>query len=144
MRVYLPTDRIPVRIGEITFWISPLSVAQKSILSGYFRMEGGEEIADRKGMNEKLMRLSVKGVDGVEDASGEPLVLEVGADGELTDDSYEVLKELSGAHLLVKLCMGFVSKIHDPGIEGIKVDLDQVVSVKKKQKMSPSPSSLTA
>lgn len=143
MRIYLPTDRIPVHVGEVKFLISPLSIGQKSALGQFIRMEAGEQVVDQKGYITHVMKCTVKAVVGVEDARGEKLELELTEDGsELTEEGYETLKEIAGADKIVGVALAMVTAVKDyPELEGVKIDLENVESVKKKRPAKEATSS---
>lgn len=97
------TDRIPVRIGELTFWISPLSAGQKGILLAQGKMVSGEETEEAMRGAALVLKFSVKGVDGCKDATGGEYKCEFDPDGCLTDDCVSEILQLDGCAKLVRL-----------------------------------------
>lgn len=133
MRIYQPSDRIPVQIGELKFLISPLPYQKKIELGEMQKMISGEEVKDYTGYMKALLSACVKGVEGVEDAVGQPMELEFGPDGELADSAFEVLFQLGELPKLANVAVLLKNQIRDlPELEGVKVELEHVIVSKKK------------
>ena len=133
MIVYKVTDRIPVKIGEITFWVSPLTFSQRNELASYAQMKGGVENIDNMKVVMSVLKFSLKQVDGLTCADGSPYVLELGQDGCATDDAIGEIMGISGADKLITAASMLAGQIKEHDIKGVKIDLTQVRSVKKTQ-----------
>jgi len=70
------SDRVNLRVGEITFTLSPLNYLQKQELAECTRMVGGEEVFDLLKAQVYYIKHSLKDIDGVEDFSGDRYELE--------------------------------------------------------------------
>lgn len=133
MVVYRMTDRIPVKIGELTFLLAPLNVAQKARLLASVQNVAGVQNEDAFSKASLAIRMSVKEVEGVKCADGSDWVTELGPDGELTDDCLSEIMQVTQNADLVQVCLAFgLNRIEDPGLPGIEIDLKGVRSVKKK------------
>lgn len=131
LTVYRPTDRIPVRIGEATFWVSPVTYQRKMEIASKTKMAGGVEVPDRLAVAELSVRASVKRVDGVALSDGSPLELHF--DGDLlTDESFSMLMQLTGRELLVTACACLMNGIEKHDIPGVVIDLDALDTGVKK------------
>jgi len=61
MIVYRTTDKIPVKMGEHTVLISPLSHEQYAEVTSKMRYEGGQVVQDQSSMIAAALRFSIKG-----------------------------------------------------------------------------------
>lgn len=105
MIIYRLTDRIPVKVGELTFWLSPLSTEQKGKLSSFSSIVSGEKIEDALKAAAETIRMSVKQVDGLKDAQGNAYEVELGPDGLLTSECVSELTQLDGCDKIVRLAV---------------------------------------
>jgi hypothetical protein len=132
MIIYKTTDRIPVTIGELKVWVSPLSLDQKMRLRNLINQSAGEENTSFAFALE-LLRLSVKQVEGVKAGDGSDYELDFGADGYLTDECVKELIQLGQCPQLITACGLLYQEIKEHQLEGVQFDLKGVKSVKKKQ-----------
>lgn len=137
MIVYRTTDRIPVKIGDVTIWICPLSAGQYAEVVSLTKYKGGREIPDPGAMAILTLRYCVKSVDGLGDvkyADGTDFLLEFDESGNLTEDSLSVLIQVLGSDKLTLLASQVAVKgIGDHKIPGVKIDLKNAVTAKKKK-----------
>lgn len=133
MIIYRTTDRIPVKIGEATFWIAPLSGAQKTELLSMTLVKSGEERFLALAHACRTIAMSVKAVTGIQNADGEEYVLSFDANGDLTKECVEELITVDGADKLVTVAGAFaLSQFGDPKLDGVVVDFSKVQTLKKK------------
>ena len=132
MIIYRLTDRIPVDIGEVRFWVSPLSYEQKSQISSCVDMQAGEQEQDRLKMAQLTLKYSVKEVDGLKDSSGDDYTLTLDESGVLTDDCVSELFQMANVSTLITVTANLLNEIKEFDIPGAKICLDQTKSVKKK------------
>jgi hypothetical protein len=131
MIIYRLTDRIPCKIGELTFWLSPLSYEQKMNLLECKKMEGGKEVVDGHKRARLSLKYGIKKVEGLSCADGSPYVPSVGPDGILVDEAVDEIMGLDCLNALVTVCVGLLNGVSDPKLEGVEVDFKGVVSEKK-------------
>jgi hypothetical protein len=131
MIIYKITDRIPIVMGEVKVWISPLTFAQKAALGAATVLRGGKEVTDGFKAAMLSLKYSVKEIEGVQGADGNPYELDFESDGTLTDDCANELFQLECSPLLVKACAKMSNGLSDE-IEGVTIDVKGVKSVKKK------------
>jgi hypothetical protein len=130
--LYRPTDRIPVRIGPVTFWVSPLSYLEKAELISLVQRKEGEENTPAFRYAIETLRRSLKKVEGLKCADGSDYALEMGDDGYPTFESVEDLANVEGSEKLITIVGNFAMKeIKDYGLEGVVIDFSKVESVKK-------------
>lgn len=79
------SDRVKLKIGEITFTIAPLSYMQKQELGSCTRIVKGEEVFDLLKSQALYIKYALKDIDGVVDYNGEKYELSFEGDI-LTDD----------------------------------------------------------
>lgn len=136
MVIYRPSDKIPVKIGDLTLLISPLSAEQNAMILSLTRMKGGEEVADAARMALVTLKYCVKevqGLNGATFADGSPVSFDFDENGILTDDSITVLYGLLNTATLNLLAAKLATegiKKHD--IPGVSFELDKVITSKKK------------
>ncbi|TXH09496.1 MAG: hypothetical protein E6R04_07975 [Spirochaetes bacterium] len=124
MIVYRPSDRIAVKVGELTVWISPLSYEEKTNLLSTTKMVGGKAVSDAGKMSYLTLKYSIKKVEGLESckfADGSPCTMEFGADGYPTDESLETLLAIFGNTTSAQLSSSLVlGNYKNTSIEGVE------------------------
>lgn len=129
--VYRLSDRIPVKIGEATFIMGPLSYSQKSEILGNIKMEAGTQTEDALAKAYLAIKYSVKGIKGVKTLKDEPFKLDF-ENGVLTDESTSNvmnINETTGK--LMTYAFHFANGTMDPKIDGVEVKLDEAFTEKK-------------
>lgn len=96
MKVYGPKDRIKVKLispdkETLGFILSPLTAKQKGEVAACLSMRGGDAVQDRWEMVRLALKYSLKAIEGIEDADGNPIQLSLGDDGGLTDESMDTV-----------------------------------------------------
>ncbi len=135
MIIYRTTDQIPVKIGEVTFWLSPLNHSQRQELLSLTVVKEGEERAKPMQLAVLTLSIALKKVDGVQDADGSPYELELDSNGRVTEESINDIFTLDGADKLIKVSGKFaLNEIADPKLDGVFVDFSSVKTLKKSQK----------
>ena len=139
------SDRITVKIDELTFKLGPMSFAQKAELAQYSEMDAGELKTGLFEASRKVLKYTLKEVKGLEDMDGFPYTLNFEDDSqkELTDDCVEEVLNLpvNGKILstVMQLWEGPKDKIIDPAtgkaLEGVKVVLPKSKNTAKKKKV---------
>ena len=104
--IYRLTDRIEVKVHDITFKLSPLSLSQKSELHAHITLGSAtNDTGEILEASKKAIKFCVKALSGVEDANGDPYELEFDADGNLTDDGVEDLMNMEYCQNIVAMCV---------------------------------------
>lgn len=127
MRIYKTTDRLEIKIGEISVKISPLSLIQKNEVQSM--MLEGQKNSDLTKLNAALIlavSYCLKEVQGLEDSNGNPYLLQF-ENGKLTDLCIDDLMNMEETPSLIKVCSAFVAGIPK------KFDIDGVEFVEKKR-----------
>lgn len=138
MKIYRCSDRIPVKIGAVTFWLSPLTYGQRTeLFSVASKAKESKEMADQILLAKTTIRFSLKDIDGVEQGDGSPFKLEFDPSGMLTEACFDDLMQLEAISSLVKVAGKFAMEgIHEiSNIDGVEVDLTKVRSLKKNEPM---------
>lgn len=113
--LYLPDERIPFQVGDLTFELTQLTEGQKlNLISLLSEAEKSPE-AGMKAAKQAL-KYSVKGVSGIKLSDGSEFQVEL-ENGVLTDRSASALMNLRGIGKIQALCLGFLT-----GFEGECVD----------------------
>ena len=131
MIIYKSTDRIPVKVGEITFWVSPLTYGQKIQIAESTKLKGGVEVQDNYQVAFKTIKFSVKSVEGFKDSCGDDYSPTFDADGCLSDDSTSDIMNLDSAKYIVSACASLMNEIKGYELDGVTVDIKGIKSVKK-------------
>lgn len=131
MIIYRLTDRIPVKIAKLTFWIAPLSFEQKSNLLDCKKMEAGKEVVDGGKRAKLALQYAIKKVDGLKCSDGTDYALKMDEAGNLSDESVDELSGLNCLGPLVSVCLGLMNGVSDMKVEGVEINLKGVVSEKK-------------
>lgn len=137
-RIFRPSDKIPVKIGDITITISPMTLAHKTELQSIMLSAKTDPMRAVKGAG-LAIRFAVKGVSGVECMDGTPWEPQFDSDGSLTETSCDELLNLEESPKLIALCTQLVAGVPVNGVidpstgkpmEGITVELPKVKKTK--------------
>lgn len=135
MIIYRPSDRITLKLGEVTLKVSPLSALQKANLMSLTKMSGGKEVADTSLMAIMTVKYTLKEVS-VLDATfpdGSPFSLTFDPDGTLTDDALTCVMQILDNQVLVEIAAHLLtSNIEKMSIPGVEIVTSGGVDAKKK------------
>lgn len=131
MIIYRLTDRIPVKIDDLTFWVAPMSFAEKLALNQAVKTTGGVEVMDAAKVAFLTIKFSVKEVEGIKLPDGSDYPLSFDASGALTDDCVSELLQIDTSPKLVTACGLLTREIKEHSIKGVKIDLKGVRPGKK-------------
>jgi len=130
MKIYRTTDRIPVKLGDLTFWFSPFKWEHKIEVSTKTLLKSGETSITAS-QARLAIKYSIKAVDGLMSHDGTPIILELENDV-LTDDSVEDVMQLENISKLTTIAFTWLNEIKDVAIEGVTVDFSSTTNTKKK------------
>lgn len=108
MIIHKTTDKIKVKIGEIIFYLSPLSWDQKQDILSDAKMVDGK--ASNRNSTYKCLKYAVKGIEGATLADGSPYVLTM-ENGVISDECVEDILNLELSPKLIMACYSFVQGI---------------------------------
>ena len=133
MIVYLPEDRIRLKIGDIEISVAPLSSGAMDKLSTLITQQAGEKTVNHRQTVIETLRYGVKDLRGVKRPDGSDLKLEFEGDG-LTDSSVDVLMRLGYNVELVNVATKLMNSLERElgEVEGIEVKADSPIKTKKK------------
>ena len=115
VRIYSVSDRIPVVVGEVKFWVSPLSREQRVKLTSLSQRVSGQDIEASLDAALTAIKYGLKEIEGVEGSDGQPYQLQFGADGGLTDDCLSDLAQLDALPKLTRICIQWaLTSVEDP------------------------------
>jgi len=132
MVIYRLTDRIPAKIADLTFWLSPLSFEQKVNLMECKKMEGGVEVVDGLKKARLAIKYGIKGVDGLTNADGSKYEPAMDSDGTLAWSAVDEISELSCLSPVIHACLSLMGRFNEIKLEGVEFDLKGVKNVQKK------------
>ncbi|MFW7381475.1 MAG: hypothetical protein ACOH5I_21885 [Oligoflexus sp.] len=100
-------ELIPLKIGDLTFKISQLSVEQKMLLS-QFLSQIDKDNAEIGGLRagKRAVQLCLKEVSGLSNPDGSPYQLQKDPQGYLTDNCVEEILGLNVSGQLISICLG--------------------------------------
>lgn len=115
VKIYRMTDKIPVKLGEVTFWVSPLSYEHRSKITALTQRMSGKDHEVAKEAATLAIKYGLKELEGVEDSQGNPYELAFDSSGGLSDDCLSEVIQLDGIPDLTKLCLRWaITEIRDP------------------------------
>jgi hypothetical protein len=132
MVIYRLTDRIPVKIAELTFWLSPLSYEQKVNLLDCKKMVGGEEVSDNAKRARLAIKYGIKGIEGVTCADGSAYAPAMDTDGTLSWGAVDEISELGCLTCVIQACMALLGNFAEAKLDGVEFNLKGVKNVAKK------------
>ncbi len=116
-RIYRTSDRIPVKVDDITVTIAPLTFAQKTELQTIMLSAAKDPMNAVKGAR-LAIKFAVKSVAGLEDVNGDKYEVALDSEGLLTDECVDELLNLQEQPKLIALCTqligGMPKGIMDP------------------------------
>jgi hypothetical protein len=126
------SDRIKVKIGELEFLLSPLSIEHKLKIAGLTKMDKGEERADSISMALMTIKHAVKGMTGASNMDGSAYELQFDESGSLTDECVGDLFNIPGNDKLASACVAIGNGQVNTEIDGVEIVLPKKEDVKKK------------
>jgi hypothetical protein len=141
-RIYKRTDRIKVKIDDVTVTIAPLSLDQKT--EAQMLMARGK-IEKNFGLLQKgvvsILKNSVKHIDGLEDIDGKPYALsfEDESKNSLTDSCIDDLFNIEMHKKLVMVCSAMVGTIPSEFTDENGKPIEGVSIVKSSSEATQNP-----
>lgn len=134
IKIYRHGEKIPLKVGDVTFYVTPLTQAQKAEIASHARRESGQEDIDLQKMTMTSIRYSLKGMTGVEYHDGSPVELSFDENGVLTEESLNEVLYLDHSLKMIMACRNLLSgNPIDEALDGVEV-LDPVRSIPSKKK----------
>ena len=131
MIIFKTTDKVPVKIADLTFWISPLTLDQRRQINDLTKTQGGVEKVDGFSAAEYYIKFGVKAIDGLTLADGSNYQCGYNDDGTLDDATIGDIFQLACFSQLITACTNLAAVAANK-LEGVTVDLKAVKSIKKK------------
>jgi hypothetical protein len=134
-KIYRTTDKIPLKIGELTVNVSPLSFEQKMTIQTEI-LKGGAQAAMRAA--KMACQCAVKSIDGLEGTDGNPYSPEM-VDNKITDSAWDDLQNIQETQSLIAVCLSLINGIPkefvDPNtgkkLEGVSLIVEETKGKKK-------------
>ena len=136
MYLFTKEDRVPVKIGDVTFWIAPLDNDERAEISTAVTNQGGTKRVDVKKLYQLYLKYAVKRIDGVKMPNGKPWKIKFTKTGHLTEDSLDKLLTLACAPQLAQVALDLFTEIKESKIEGVEVDIKGTIPEKKLESLS--------
>ena len=111
--VYRTTDLIEIKIGDVSFHVSPLTKKQKTDILSTLAKASGVTIEDAAESTALQLKYMIKGVEGITYPDGEKYVLERDEQGLLTDNTIDELLNLETNAKLNASLQNFLRGIPD-------------------------------
>lgn len=102
-KILRTTDLMKFTIGEVSFYVSPLSNARKTEVTSCTMIRNGEQVFDFVSAQHKYIKYGLKKIEGVEGYDGKPYELQFEGDC-LTDDCVSEIFTLEEKQNLI-LCL---------------------------------------
>lgn len=126
-KIYRTTDRIEIKIGDITVKIAPLSLIQKNEVQSI--MLEGQKNSDLQKLNAAILlavSYCLKDIQGLEDIEGNSYQLQF-ENNKLTEQCVDDLMNMEETPNLLKVCSAFVAGVPK------KFEIEGVEFVEKKR-----------
>lgn len=132
--VYRSTDRVTLKILDVTFKIKPLSYQEKMDISSEIWNHDGAKKENSITSARKIMKYAIKEVDGVSYPDGTTFELRFDENNHLTDECTEELSNMEiSSELIVSLysfVKGVPKEILNP-VDGKKMENVMIVPLEK-------------
>jgi hypothetical protein len=115
------TDRLPVIVDGVTFYVAPLSSGAKAELLQAIEEKGGESKFDTVKYIKTLIKHCLKAIEGLEDMHGEPYKLSFDDSGLLTEDCVEELTQLAQVGKAMGTIANFSLNLRIEAQDGVEV-----------------------
>lgn len=135
MKILRTSDRVKLKFGDISLTVQPMDYARRVEMTKFVTKEGEKEKHDFVGSSIFTVKHTVKAVEGIQDAEGNPLKLTFDPDGSLSqEDATDILVILNEAKP-IRLAMHHIAgaggsampQILDPEtgtpLEGLEVNI---------------------
>ncbi len=122
--VYRNTDRVTLKIHDVTFSVKPLTYKEKADITSTISLDGGMQTEDTMSSVQKIMKYSVKEVKGINYPDGSPLKLKFDDKNHLEEDSIDELLNMEITTDLTTALYSFMQGVPKKivGIDGKKMD----------------------
>lgn len=137
-RIYKLSTKIPVKINDAIFQLSPLSIAQKDEITcmlAEVQSEGLKAAPKMLAATRLALKYAIKGLDGVfeDDAELVPFVLTFDSEGNLDNDSLEALSNFEYSGKLNEVIMSLISGFSQKNkIEDVEINYKGDIKKQKK------------
>jgi hypothetical protein len=137
-KIYKRSDRLTVKIDDVTLKLAPLSIHQKvEIQTAMFNGRTKADLSEATRGVVLSLKYSVKGVEGIEDADGNAYQLQFEGDA-LTDACADDLMNLEITQRLSMVCAGMLNGIPSEFTDQYGNKMDGVEVVKPAPKEQPA------
>lgn len=137
IKVYRTTEQIPIKLGDVTLSIRPLSAGQRAEIQSMAELRGGEYHYKADKMTVAALRYSIRKVEGIEFSDG-PLVADFDDNDMLTEDCIDAVFQACTNASLIRAAAVLMSRSmdlsHIDGIEVVQSDANHVPTKKKTKK----------
>ena len=140
MIIYRPGEKVRVKLGAVSIFISALRPEDKVALATLVPNGAKSLQPEIVTMAYETLRRAVKGIEapGYEFSDGRPLSLEYGDDGRMTDESLAVLLQVVDSRNLVQMAVKLAGDgVRDWEIPGVEIVETGKKSEQPEEKKTP-------
>lgn len=120
MKLARLSDRIKLKIGEVTFTIAPVSYFVKKEIGECSRVDGGEQVFDLGKAQYLYIKHALKGIEGINDWDGNAYELKFVGDC-LTDDCLSELFYMEQKEEFLTACWTLLNNFSlENTVEGVE------------------------
>jgi hypothetical protein len=133
--IYRPSDRIEVKVDDLSFFLSPLSMSQKQELLA--RVASGSSAGDLNSVLVSIrmaLKYTIKDVKGLIDSDGNAYKVSFDEDGYLSDDDIDGILNLEYSESINLMCMSMANKVPEEFLGADGKPLKGVSRVRKPAK----------
>lgn len=128
-KIYRKTDRITVKIDDVTVKLAPLTLHEKTeVQTAMMESLKTRDLQQASKGLSLALKLTVKGIEGIEDSDSNPYKLQFDENNQLTDECVDDLLNLEITEKLTLVCTAMVKGIpskftneKNEALEGVEV-----------------------
>ena len=138
MIIYPASARIPIKVGDVTFVVKPLTTSGRHRLTEYFTRKQGKEVKMDMEYHYQCLKLTLCDVKGLKNPDGSSYKLKVDNEGFVTDDCLDEVSQVLHSSQVAIAASSLIGGMVDPKIDGVEVDLSSLgLKQTKKKKTNP-------
>lgn len=134
MKIYRTSDKIEIKVDQISVFISPLSFQQKMEIQDYMSKAAMGDMDSAMKAVRTAVKFCVKDIKGVTDQNNEPYKLEFQDDKHLSDNCVDDLLNMPVASKISAICTSLMGGVPEKILDHEGKELEGVSIVKSESK----------
>lgn len=134
MKIYPITARIPIKVGDVTFWVAPLTHEGRLELTQFIVRSGGAEYKADLKYCMKCLQLSLKKIEGITWYDDTEYQLRFDDNGIILDECMNEISQFLGSASAAMAASSLLGSMEDPKLPGVEVAFDKMYLEETKKK----------